>query len=68
MMWLVEIIRQEDDAVMIPDIFPLLHRGTDNSVAQQTGSGAKLSFISQSVCCRSCGPLLLKNPEELIKI
>jgi hypothetical protein len=27
MMWLVEIIRQEDNAVMIPDIFPLLHRG-----------------------------------------
>jgi hypothetical protein len=35
MMWLVEIIRQEDNAVMIPDIFPLLHEGTDNSVAQQ---------------------------------
>jgi hypothetical protein len=27
MMWLVEIIRQEVNAVVIPDIFPLLHRG-----------------------------------------
>jgi hypothetical protein len=27
MMWLVEIIRQEVNAVVIPEIFPLLHRG-----------------------------------------
>jgi hypothetical protein len=33
-MWIVEISRQEDNAV-IPDLFPLVHRGYCNNVAQQ---------------------------------
>jgi hypothetical protein len=67
-MWFDEIICQEDNAVVVPDIFLLLlyidrvlEEGIDNSVAQQIWIQRQI-VLHQSICCCGGGPLLWKNP------